>query len=119
MADNSVEMTRLARERLREARAVAQVMRDLAHVLHSYLDDPELLEQPAWLHRVERLAGRLKAESRRLEDTIYEARYYHRRRRAGDASRPAAATPSRPEPELESNPLGTEPRAAASPGDRR
>ena|SRR5690349_11568599 len=99
-------MTQMARERLREARAVASVARDLAHVIYTYLDDPELLSQPVWLHRVERLANRLKAEARRLEDTIYEARYYGGKRRA-DANHPAGATAStKTQTDVKTDPVG-------------
>src|SRR5262245_51180827 len=86
-------MTRITNERVREARAVATVARDLAHVIQSYLDDPDLLHQPAWLRRLERLAGRLGAEARRLEDAIYEARYYGDKQNAPDqGSEPPART---------------------------
>src|SRR5690349_21615566 len=99
-------MTQIARERLREARAVASVARDLAHVIYTYLDDPELLSQPAWLHRVERLANRLKSEARRLEDTIYEARYYGDRRR-GNANRAPGTPPSgKTGPDVKTDPVG-------------
>src|SRR2546423_503764 len=84
------------RPRCARWRSWAAVARDLVQVIQSYLEDPELIRHAAWLHRVERLAGRLNHETRRLEDTIYEARYY-RRGRPGERTK-GGAPPAPPVP---------------------